>query len=306
MAAVAPCKDRGNVTRAMNRYQYHGGPLTGQAACRGLALREDCTETNSIHHIHPYTMCNGCEARGTQVSERLRSPGIPFRLDRPGTLVLRQAWTRGRLCEPCMNHEIVNFHGDHYIKTRRQAPVPNVQFFRLAMYRSIWTTCKCDGVMAQNYCVEDRLDVCVKIQEETDRIAEPQPATPWLYDLDFDPATGRARRAQGGALTIVRNRRTGNNKLDNACRCGRDVDAALPPPHAPAGNWLHAVLQCTVCSGIVIDTNHPRVTNFLNGPFIHFTRRRARPQPPPPGGAPAPNLSIGTARGDLRYGRPVP
>lgn len=191
------------------------------------------------------------------------------------------------------------------MKTSPGPPQANVTYLRVPQYPQyglVVTTCKCHTELVQNPCVEDRLDTIVRIRNESDRIAAPNAADPWLRRLDFDPATGRARRARGGLLVRVR-RRAANNKLRNACRCGRDVAVNPPLPLAPAGAFPHAVVQCTACSGIVIGTAHPRVTNFLNGPFVHLLRSSTQP---PAGGAPAPNLTIGNAQGDMTYGRLVP
>lgn len=301
MAAVGPCNERPIVAAASARYQF-GAPLPGHAAYSGLGFRTQCGKTNSAHHGIGWMICTTCEMLGDSVAQSDRAPNgpppPPAQWDRPGDTVMRQAWSRGRLCELCTNQEIVNFHYNHYVKYGAVPPVVVVNSLAIP---GLVTTCKCDAEVRHTLCIEDKIDAYLRIQHGTDRIAGPVTTNPWLLSLDFNQATGRARRAQGGQLGIARMRRLMGGKRANACRCGRDVERALPPPLAPPGAYAHAVVQCTACNEIIVHTLHLRVINFLNPPHLHFTRSRVRVM----AAAGGPNMVIGTRQG-LKYGRHVP
>lgn len=298
MAAAMNCNDRNNVATARTSYVYdpalYGplwlhGPCTANTAANPTRRCEKGSQSDHHRGKNHFMSCHHCDSTGKNVTARYRKPaGAPaamsFRYIQSDLAILRVnlgAWGKGRLCDLCINQEILNYYNRYHVNYhwRQQPPAPNA-----------WgtvNTCTCKPELEQRLCIQDRISTLGRIQTKSDRIAGRPPNTRreqnWLYDLDYDAARECAVRAQGAQLTLLRNRRTLAAVLDEACRCGRDV-AAGPGPHP--------VLQCTACSGVVIFPNHAQVTSFTG---LRLTRSQTRNNPA--------LQRAQTREPDLRYGR---
>lgn len=102
--------------------------------------------------------------------------------------------------------------------------------------------------------MKDTIEASDKIQNATDNHAGPGPEA-WLRHIEYDEENNRARYVMANTALLAR--RAAPGMSSNACRCGRDVPqtnlAELPSP----------VAACTACSGVIVDIDHERVTNFV-------------------------------------------
>ena len=269
--AAAPCEDSNHVVTEWANYAYEIIVLA-PGACGGNRRR--CAKTNSINHrdaagnpINPFDVCLACQLVGSRITNRNRKPitappAAPFHIRARGRLLRggpNSAWNRGRLCDSCIDYEIVEYYKRRFIG-RRKTPA------RAA------NTCKCEKELRKHYCVKDRIAAYTKIQESSDRNAG---QGGWLEHIDYQAATNRARYFNPNGALLAR--RAAAGCASNACRCGKDM-RLLGAGHAY--NVPVPVAACTACSGVIVDVTHDRVINFVDAW-------------PDPTGEDAPNMDYG-------------